>query len=289
MIEEGGIYKLKKIKDFFGTNVEDSFKVLKISGDTIFCQNMQTKELNMFNRKDLIDPEFPDDVYSDLEIVYEKLNNVINPSNPVYWHELQEELGGGFVGATAVSGGMASLGSAPCPAMGQITGGNVSGCLVNGVPVEGTGVKKKKKKKSKKHEAFFTKSRLRDDLTADETKEYNDIKDREDYLNDDSSSPAYIFKHADNPEIEFEDAISLLLFGQNEADKEEYNELLSFIDNAGKLEEYEKYALNKYGINDITGDSIGNQVDITVEDIIEEILNEDFNEEYEDITEQISK
>ena len=52
MIEVGGIYKLKKIKDFFGTNTEDEFKVLKISGDTVYCQNVETKELNMFNIKE---------------------------------------------------------------------------------------------------------------------------------------------------------------------------------------------------------------------------------------------
>ena len=31
MIEVGGIYKLKKIKDFFGTNTEDEFKDFIIS------------------------------------------------------------------------------------------------------------------------------------------------------------------------------------------------------------------------------------------------------------------
>ena len=34
MIEVGGIYKLKKIKDFFGTNTEDEFKVLIFTSGT---------------------------------------------------------------------------------------------------------------------------------------------------------------------------------------------------------------------------------------------------------------
>ena len=351
MIEEGGIYKLKKIKDFFGTNTEEEFKVLKIDGDTVYCQNVETKELNMFNKNFFIDPEFPDDIYSDVTIVWEKLEKVMKPMNLSFWKDLKEEVSCG------------ALGAAPCPAMGQITGGNVSGCLINGIPVAGESVKKKKKKKDKKnevylngtnhiklefdennakvyisiddteeysvdidrfmnnvsdfiydsinndvfefdvnwfehfgklnrflnklHETDFTK--LRNDLAPDEVKEYNNIKDKEEYLNDDSASPIYTFKHAEDPEVEFDDAINLLLFGQDENDKNEYNELIEFIDNAGRLEEYEKYALDKYGINDITGDSIGKQVDITPEEVVDEIFNEDFNEEYDEITEQISK
>lgn len=153
MIEEGGIYKLKKIKNFFGTNTEDDFKVLKISGDTVYCQNQETKELNMFNKKDFIDPEFPDDIYSNLEIVWEKLNSKMHPMNLSFWKDLKEDIGG-CVSASAVAGGggMSALGAAPCPAMAQITSGNVSGCLVNGVPVAGKSVKKKKKKSKKNEE-----------------------------------------------------------------------------------------------------------------------------------------
>ena len=149
MIEVGGIYKLKKIKDFFGTNTEDEFKVLKISGDTVYCQNVETKELNMFNIKDLIDPEFPDDIYSDFQIVMEKLNNVIRPMNLSFWKDLKEDAmastaaavpalsGGGTSGST----GMAALGPAPT---GQY------GARVNGIPVVGQSVKSMKKKKKKK-------------------------------------------------------------------------------------------------------------------------------------------
>lgn len=156
MIEVGGIYKLKKIKDFFGTNTEDEFKVLKISGDTVYCQNVETKELNMFNIKDLIDPEFPDDIYSDFQIVMEKLNNVIRPMNLSFWKDLKEDAmastaaavpalsGGGTSGST----GMAALGPAPT---GQY------GARVNGIPVVGQSVKSmKKKKKKKKNETAFS-------------------------------------------------------------------------------------------------------------------------------------
>ena len=350
MIKEGGIYKLKKIKNFFGKNTEDDFKVLKIVGDTVYSQNQKTKESLMCNIKDFIDPEFPEDIYSDIKIMIEKLSTVMKPMNLSFWKDLKEEVS------------CAALGAAPCPAMGQITGGNISGCLVNGIPVAGESVKKKKKKKAKKNEIYlngtnnikldfdednakvyisidnedvytvdidrfmnnvsdfiydsinndifefnvnwdehFGKlnrflvklhetdfSKMRDDLTYDELKDYQDLKDRQEFLNDDSASPNYTFKHAEDPEVEYEDAINLLLFGQDEDDKQEYDEMISFITDAGKIEEYEKYALEKYGINDITGDNIGSQVDITPEDIIDE-LNEDFNEEYDEITEQISK
>ena len=132
MIEEGKTYKLKKIKDFFGTNIDDEFKVLKIMGDTVYCQNLNTRELNMFNKNDFIDPEFPEDVYSDIQIVYEKLNNIMKPMNLDFWKDLQEEASFG------------ALGAAPCPAMGQVTS---TACTVNGVPVQGKSVKRKKNKK----------------------------------------------------------------------------------------------------------------------------------------------
>lgn len=145
MIEEGKTYKLKKIKDFFGTNIDDEFKVLKIMGDTVYCQNLNTRELNMFNKNDFIDPEFPEDVYSDIQIVYEKLNNIMKPMNLDFWKDLQEEASFGALGAT------------PCPAMGQVTS---TACTVNGVPVEGKSVKKKKNKKKNedievKHEGIL--------------------------------------------------------------------------------------------------------------------------------------
>ena len=72
MIEQNGIYKLKKIRNFFGTNTEDDFKVLKISGDTVYCKNLETDEICMINKNDLIDPDFPNDIYSDFEIIENK-------------------------------------------------------------------------------------------------------------------------------------------------------------------------------------------------------------------------
>ena len=160
MIEEGKTYKLKKIKDFFGTNTEDDFKVLKIVGDTVYSQNQETKEPLMCNIKDFIDPEHPDDIYSDIEIVMEKLESVMKPMNLSFWKDLQEE---------ATCG---SLGAAPCPAMGQITGGNISGCMVNGVPVEGKSRKKKKKAKNEELEAYIQ------ELLEDFNEEYEEITEQ---------------------------------------------------------------------------------------------------------------
>lgn len=71
MIEKGGIYKLKKIKDFFGNNTEDDFQVLKMVDDTVYCKNLTTDEVFMVNKNDLIDPEYPDDIYSNFEIIQE--------------------------------------------------------------------------------------------------------------------------------------------------------------------------------------------------------------------------
>ena len=224
MIEEGGIYKLKKIKDFFGTNTEDEFKVLKISGDTVYCQNTETKELNMFNKKDFIDPDFPDDIYSDIEIVMEKLNTKMKPMNLSFWKELAEDLGGCVSASAASGGGMASLGTMPCPAMAQITGGSISGAMVNGVPVAGKSVKKKKKKK--KHE------------------EYEETS----YCMGHPTHNFAAFKGETDNTPEFEDAIDILVYG-DETDLQEYIDLCTLFTDTDRYDDYVKFAKEKYNLD----------------------------------------
>lgn len=273
MIEEGKTYKLKKIKGF-DSNVDCDCEIIKIFNS----QNPSLGKIALYKCNgeeyvapvsEFIDPEDPKE-YSDL--VFKKLESVMKPMNLSFWKDLKEE-------ATC-----ASLGAAPCPGLAQVTSSGISAATVNGLPVPSKSVKKKKKKKNEDLSSLD----LRPDLTRDELRDFELLKDKQDFLNDDTNSPAYGLKYADNPEVEFEDAINLLLFGQDEEDKEEYNEILDLIRQADRIEEYEKYALNKYNINDITSDNIGKQVDITVDDILDEI-DEDFNEDYENITDLIAK
>lgn len=145
MIEEGKTYKLKKIKGI--NNTDQNCTILKIVdspnkelGKIAFYQ-LDNGDRYVAPVSEFIDPEDPKE-YSDL--LFQKLESVMKPMNLTFWKQLKEE------GAAC---GMASLGAAPCPAIGQITGGNISGCMVNGVPVSGKSVKKKK---SKKNEASFS-------------------------------------------------------------------------------------------------------------------------------------
>lgn len=112
MIEKGGIYKLKKIKDFFGNNTEDDFQVLKVMDDTVYCKNLTTDEVFMVNKNDLIDPEYPDDIYSNFEIIQEReykmsikklieqLENVLNEQSDRYLSV--EPIEGGFIPNTDI-------------------------------------------------------------------------------------------------------------------------------------------------------------------------------------------
>lgn len=252
MIEVGGIYKLKKIKNF-DNNTETDYKVLKISGDTVYCQDQETKELNMFNIKDLIDPEFPDDIYSDFEIIMEKLNTVMKPMNLTFWKDLKEEA------AASVSGGMASLGAAPCPAMGQITGGSISGAMINGIPVEGKSVKKKKKKKNE------------DIITGHELQDWDEQEIERKY-NDEVGSPEAMFASFKGDETmpEFEDAVNLLLFGQDEYDRQEYINCLNLFNRTNRMNDFIRYA-KKLNITDLDPKNVGSQLTENLDEMDTEI------------------
>ena len=293
MIEVGGIYKLKKIKDFFGTNTEDEFKVLKISGDTVYCQNVETKELNMFNIKDLIDPEFPDDIYSDFQIVMEKLNNVIRPMNLSFWKDLKEDAmastaaavpalsGGGTSGST----GMAALGPAPT---GQY------GARVNGIPVVGQSVKSmKKKKKKKKNEELQLVAPADPDIQFGDTYFAHTEQDVFDCLDKmiPGDATGVFLKHKEYDEtceltIEMldEDLYKLSLEEDTEENSNDW-EGKGVMDTDAITKEDAiltiQSLLSDYKV-------VTNKVDENIESIINDLL-EDFNEEYEEITEQIAK
>lgn len=293
MIEVGGIYKLKKIKDFFGTNTEDEFKVLKISGDTVYCQNVETKELNMFNIKDLIDPEFPDDIYSDFQIVMEKLNNVIRPMNLSFWKDLKEDAmastaaavpalsGGGTSGST----GMAALGPAPT---GQY------GARVNGIPVVGQSVKSmKKKKKKKKNEELQLVAPADPDIQFGDTYFAHTEQDVFDCLDKmiPGDATGVFLKHKEYDEtceltIEMldEDLYKLSLEEDTEENSNDW-EGKGVMDTDAITKEDAilviQSLLTDYKV-------VTNKVDEKVESIINDLL-EDFHEEYEQITELIAQ
>ena len=65
MIELGEKYKLKKIKGFENSN-DEYYKVIGFYNfDTVICENAY-KERFVFLKEFLIDPQKPDDIYSDL-------------------------------------------------------------------------------------------------------------------------------------------------------------------------------------------------------------------------------
>lgn len=153
-IEVGKCYKLKGMDfgEFIKDDDQNDYKVLKMDGDTCICQKQdETREVFVFNKDHLIDPEKPEDKYTKWKLVMEKLNSV---SNSTFLKQLQEEGCGCAAAACSCGGtcscgageGSASLGTAPTPAL-----SHVSGAMVNGIPVAGKSVKKKKKKK---HEDF---------------------------------------------------------------------------------------------------------------------------------------
>jgi len=262
MIEKGKIYKLKKINLPFIHNVEDDYEILdEYDDNNVVARNNETREVGLFRKEYFIDPEKPEETeYTGIKEVnptLKKLESVMLPMNLSFWKELSEDMGG-CVAASAVSGGgMASgfsaLGAAPCPALGQVTGGNVSGCLVNGVPVAGKSVKKKKKKKKKKHEDF----------------EY--YGQAESYMN----SPEQIFKQGKGnlDEPDFQDAYNLIKFGFGKEDLEEYRKFIDCFKRNGRYGDYLAYC----------------KLQDKKTPVVLEQLKEDFNEEYEEITEQIAK
>ena len=65
MIELGKKYKLKKIRDFENSDNE-YYKVIGFYNfDTVICEN-SFRERFVFMKEFLIDPQKPDDIYSDL-------------------------------------------------------------------------------------------------------------------------------------------------------------------------------------------------------------------------------
>ena len=65
MIELGKKYKLKKIKDFRNSDNE-YYKVIDFySFDIVICENTYGKRF-VFMKEFLIDPDMPDETYSDL-------------------------------------------------------------------------------------------------------------------------------------------------------------------------------------------------------------------------------
>ncbi len=112
-----------------------------------------------------------------------KLSSVIKPMSLQLWKTIVNEEGGGGAGgagcggmaAGGPGGGMAAgpsagsvggLGTAPCPAL-----GNVTAATVNGIPVAGESQKKKKKKK--KIEEDFTQDKK--DITALVTEKLDEL------------------------------------------------------------------------------------------------------------------
>ena len=171
MIEIGKEYDLKHIiiidgdKETQAHEEDGKYKVLAIQDNIVLCKNTVSGETFTFMKSSFIDPDFPEDDKTYMhtvknESVLHKLSKVMHPMNLSFWKDLQEE---------ATCG---SLGAAPCPAMGQITGGNISGCMVNGVPVEGKSRKKKKKAKNEELEAYIQ------SLIEDFNEEYEEITEQ---------------------------------------------------------------------------------------------------------------
>lgn len=168
----------------------------------------------------------------------------------------------------------------------EMAGNSSFGAMVNGVPVEGQSVKFGKKKKKKKHEDYITGRELQD---------WN-WQQRQAALYDQIGSPKQVFaagKGEDIP-LEFEDAINILLYGHDEDDKREYQELLYLFKDTGRMKEFINYA-NAKGLKDLNPKVIGKQeeslniVNQEIEDIVKGLLQEDFHEDYERITNLLAK
>ena len=285
MIEVGGIYKLKKIKDLVN-NTEDDFKVLKISGDTVYCQNQETKELNMFNKKDLIDPEFPDDIYSDIEIVWEKLNQKMKPMNLSFWKEFKEDAMASTAAAVPALSGGGPTGPAPTA--------TTSGARVNGIPVMGKSVmslmNKKTKKKKKKNEELQLVWPADDELEMGDTyfaQTEDDVFACLDKMTLADATGVYLKnKYGDTCELTIEliepDQYVLKLEQDDNANDWEGKDVMD-TDPITKEEVIEtlQSLFKDYRV-------VTNKVDESIENYIKELI-EDFNEEYETITELLAR
>ena len=268
MIEEGKSYKLKKIKGI--CNNEEDCTILKIIdspntqlGKIAFYQT-ESGEKFVAPVSEFVDPEDPKE-YSDL--VIQKIESVIRPMNLSFWKELSEE-------ATC-----ASLGAAPCPAMGQITGGGISAATINGLPVPSKSVKKKKKKNEAVEAPFITKctpeemiEKVEETFYPEETLETTVKSNREIikvsvfYSNPDDDSLVHTLK------LEF-------------LDIDEETVIDEVIEEDLTLEDCRDELIYLFS----THEAIDGELYEGIEDIITNLLNEDFNEEYETITDLIWK
>jgi hypothetical protein len=69
MIEVNGIYKLKKIKNFIGRNDESNYKVIEMEDKLVVCENLDGENKGkryLFCKDFLIDPDYPNDIYSSI-------------------------------------------------------------------------------------------------------------------------------------------------------------------------------------------------------------------------------
>lgn len=219
MIEEGKVYKLKKIKGF-DNNEDCDCEILKI----LDSQNPQLGKVAYYKTEDgrhyvapvseFVDPEDPQE-YSN--ITFQKLESVMKPMNLTFWKELKEDA------MASLSAAVPALAGGPTGATGMINLGTLpTGCKVNGLAVAGTSVKskKKKKKKSKKNEEAWL-----------------------------ADGPEATFHDADDKEIEFEDAINLIRYGQTEDELDEYKEYLDLFKRHDCEKEYLEYAFKEYGLS----------------------------------------
>jgi len=69
-LKVGKNYKLKEINSPTIKNNKDYWKVLKIEDQTVYLQNTKNNRVIFVNKKDLINPNKPEDKYSDFEIHY---------------------------------------------------------------------------------------------------------------------------------------------------------------------------------------------------------------------------
>lgn len=72
MIELNGIYKLKKIRNFKGNDPSD-YKVIELIGENnLICEKLNgdyAGEKYLFAREFLIDPDKPNEIYSEIILV----------------------------------------------------------------------------------------------------------------------------------------------------------------------------------------------------------------------------
>ena len=68
MIELNGIYKLKKIKGFIDSDTTNYKVIALLKNDIVICEN-ELGENYCFKKDFLIDPDYPEIIYSNVEIL----------------------------------------------------------------------------------------------------------------------------------------------------------------------------------------------------------------------------